>query len=141
MSFLHSPQRIWLDLAIGIMLIAMLGFGSVYIYRLNNDARHVIIKSELAMHGQEISTDLGCVACHTIDGSPAVGPTWLGMWGRTETLSSGKQVVVDAEYFKKSLEEPYRQVVEGYPDVMQRYFLSAEETAALIAFAQSLSAP
>lgn len=140
MSFLHSPQRIWLDLGIGVVLISMLGFGSVYIYRLNDDARHVSIDSELAMRGQEISTDRGCVACHTIDGSPAVGPSWLGMWGRTETLTSGKQVVVDAEYFKKSLEEPYRQVVAGYPDVMLRYFLSEEETAALMAFAQSLSA-
>ncbi|HWK53500.1 MAG TPA: cytochrome c [Hyphomicrobiales bacterium] len=141
MSFIHSPQRRWLDLAVGIVLITMLIGGSRYIFELNSDAREQQLDSVLAMQGQRISTDKGCVACHTVDGSAGVGPTWLGMWGRVEELTSGRTVVVDEEYFRRSLEDPRRQVVKDYPNVMLPYFLSEEEIQALIAFAQSLSPP
>ena len=137
--FIDSPQRRWLDLLVGIVLITMLSFGSIFIFRLNNDARDQEFDSALAMQGQKISTDQGCVACHTVDGSLGVGPSWLGMWGRTETLATGTTVVVDEAYFRKSLQEPQRQVVAGFPNVMLRYFLNEEEIAALIAYAQTLA--
>lgn len=139
MSFIHSPHRIWLDIAVGIVLVAMLVFGSIGIYQLNNDARERELSSELATQGQTLSTDLGCVACHTVDGSPGVGPSWQGMWGRTETLVNGDTAVVDAEYFAESLKDPYRKVVAGYPNVMLRYFLEDEEIMALMEFAKQLS--
>jgi len=140
-SFIHSPQRIWLDIAVGIVLISMLVFGSIGIYRLNNDARERELASALATRGQSLSTDLGCVACHTVDGSPGVGPSWQGMWGRTETLTNGNTVVVDEAYFRESLVDPPRKLVAGYPNVMLRYFLEDEEITALMEFAKQLSPP
>ncbi|MGA0806007.1 MAG: c-type cytochrome [Pseudohongiellaceae bacterium] len=140
MSFLQSPQRIWLDLAVGIILVSMLGFGSVFIFRLNNDARQVQFSDAQAMRGQQVSTDYGCIACHTVDGSPGVGPGWLGMWGRMETLSDGRSVVVDADYFTRSLTNPGRDVVAGYPNVMlPAFFITEEELSDLMAFARSLA--
>lgn len=139
MNILKSPQRIWLDLTVGVLLTSMLVLGSIYIYRLNNDARELALTSELALRGQRISTDLGCVACHTLDGSLGVGPSWLGMWGKTETLTDGRTIVVDEAYFRESLREPPRKVVQGYPNVMLRYFLEDEDILALIEFAKSLS--
>ncbi|MEY4640520.1 MAG: hypothetical protein RLZZ227_514 [Pseudomonadota bacterium] len=139
MSFIHSPQRIWLDIAVGIALTSMLVFGSIGIFRLNNDARERELSSELAMAGQTFSTGLGCVACHTVDGSPGVGPSWKGMWGRSETLTNGNTVVVDEAYFRESLSDPPRKLVAGYPNVMLRYFLEDEEINALIEFAKQLS--
>lgn len=139
MSFIHSPQRIWLDIAVGIVLVSMLVFGSIGIYRLNNDARERELTSVLATQGQTLSTDLGCVACHTVDGSPGVGPSWQNMWGKTETLTNGNTVVVDEAYFRESLTDPSRKLVAGYPNVMLRYFLEDEEIAALMEFAKQLS--
>jgi cytochrome c2 len=139
MSFIHSPQRRWLDITVGIALISLLVFGSRFIFRLNNDARELELNSAAAMQGQRVSTAQGCVACHTVDGSPGVGPTWLGMWGRQETLTNGRVIVVDEDYFRRSLDDPKRQVVQGYPNVMLHYFLSEDEIAALITFAKTLS--
>jgi mono/diheme cytochrome c family protein len=138
MDFLHSPQRRWLDLAVGTTLVSMLVFGSLYIFRLNNDARQVQLDSAQAMRGQQVSTDHGCIACHTVDGSPGVGPTWLGMWGSRSTLSDGREVLVDEEYFVQSVLNPGRDIVAGYPNVMLRAFVSDEEIVDLMAFARSL---
>jgi mono/diheme cytochrome c family protein len=137
--FIDSPQRRWLDLLVGTVLISMLVFGSRFIYQLNNDARDLELSSELARRGQQLSTDHGCVACHTVDGSPGVGPTWQGMWGKTELLTTGEQVRVDAEYFARSLRESQRQVLSGYPNVMPYYFLPAEDVQALVEYARQLS--
>lgn len=139
MSFIHSPPRIWLDIAVGVVLISMLVFGSIGIYHLNNDARERELSSALAQRGQELSTGLGCVACHTVDGSPGVGPSWQGMWGRSETLTNGNTIVVDEAYFRESLIEPPRKMVAGYPNVMLRYFLEEEEIIALMEFAKQLT--
>lgn len=141
MNLINHPNRIYLDLSVGLLLLAMLGFGSVYIFRLNNDAREQQLSSALAMQGQSISTDRGCVACHTVDGSLGVGPSWQGMWGRTQTLSNGNTVVVDEAYFRESLIDPRRKIVAGYPDVMLPYFLAEEEIAALIEFSKQLTPP
>jgi cytochrome c oxidase subunit 2 len=138
-SFIHSPHRIWLDITVGIVLVSMLVFGSIGIYRLNNDARERELTSTLAQRGQELSTGLGCVACHTVDGSPGVGPSWEGMWGRVETLTNGNTIVVDEPYFRESLRDPPRKMVAGYPNVMLRYFLEEEEIIALMEFAKQLS--
>lgn len=139
MSFLRSPNRIWLDVAVGIVLVSMLLFGSMGIYHLNNDARDREMSSALAAQGQTLSTDLGCVACHTVDGSPGVGPSWMNMWGRTATLASGDTVVVDAAYFTESVKVPPRKLVAGYPNVMLPYFLEDEEINALMEYAKQLS--
>ena len=141
MSFLKSPQRIWLDIAVGIALVSMLGFGSVFIYRMNNDARRLELDTALAMEGQRLSTEQGCIACHTVDGSLGVGPSWLGMWGRVRPLQNGEAVLIDETYFRRSIRAPEAQIAEGYPNVMLRSFISDEEIDALMAFAQSLAEP
>ena len=141
MTFIHSPQRIYLDIVVGFALTCMVSFGSVYIYRLNNDARDLQFNSALAMQGQQLSTELGCVACHTVDGSPGVGPTWVGMWGRNEQLTRDRMALVDEAYFRQSLTDPDVKVVEGFPNVMGRYFLNEAEITALIEYVKQLSAP
>jgi cytochrome c553 len=139
MSWIHHPNRRYLDLVVGLVLVSMVIIGSVFIYRLNNDARDLQFNSALAMQGQQYSTQLGCVACHTVDGSPGVGPTWVGMWGRTESLNKSRTAVVDDAYFRESLQEPGAKVVENFPNVMSRYYLSESEIAALMEYVKQLS--
>jgi mono/diheme cytochrome c family protein len=139
MNLIHHPKRYLLDIGVGIVLVSMLSFGSVYIYRLNNDARDLQFNSALAMQGQQLSNELGCVACHTVDGSPGVGPTWVNMWGKTEMLNRERTAVVNEAYFRESLQEPAIKVVVGYPNVMSRYFLNEADIGALIEYIKQLS--
>ena len=135
----NNHSRLWLDLLVAFILVALLTGGGVLIYQLNFDAMEVEIDDALAQRGQEISTQEGCIACHTVDGSLGVGPSWQGMMGRIETLEDGTNVVVDEEYFRESIRYANRRMVEGYPRVMPSYLLEEEEVLALIAFARRLS--
>lgn len=63
----------------------------------------------------------GCVACHTEDGSKLIGPSYKGMFGRTELVKTGeemREVVVDEAYIRRSILEPLADVVDGFPPVM-----------------------
>lgn len=135
----NKNSRLWLDLLVAFILVALLVGGGVLIYQLNFDAMEVEIDEAIAQRGQEISTQEGCIACHTVDGSLGVGPSWLGMMGRIETLEDGTSIVVDEEYFRESIRYANRKMVDGYPRVMPSYLMEEEELLALIAFARRLS--
>jgi len=93
----------------------------------------------LVQQGQSLYRSQGCLSCHSVDGSRNVGPTWQGLFGKTETLSDGSQVEVDAEYLIEAIVEPGASVVQGYPDVMPAYpQLTQEELDALVAYIESL---
>ena len=75
----------------------------------------------MAAYGERIYKRRGCVACHSIDGADGTGPTWKGLWGKTESLTDGSTVKVDDEYIKTSILEPNKQVVSGYAPQMPSY--------------------
>jgi len=141
MNLIHHPKRYLLDTLVGLVLGSMLLFGSVYIYRLNSDSRDLVFDSQLAMQGQQSSNNLGCVACHTVDGSPGVGPSWLHMWGRTEKYGKGRTVTVDEAYIRESILDSPAKIVEGFPNVMTRYYLEEPEITALIEYIKALGNP
>ena len=92
----------------------------------------------LVEQGQKLAQSRGCLACHSIDGSAGVGPTWQGLFGKTETLVDGSTVVVDAEYLKESILNPGATVVKGFAPIMPPGSFSEEELNALIAYTKSL---
>jgi len=81
----------------------------------------------------------GCNACHSIDGSKGVGPSWKGLYGRQETTNMG-MVMVDDAYLKESMMVPTAKVVTGFQPVMPVFqgVLSDREIAALMAYIKSL---
>ena len=89
--------------------------------------------------GRVVHTRKGCASCHSIDGSPGQGPTWLGIWGKDERTDKGT-VVVDENYIRESILEPNARIVSGYNPIMPTYkgVLKEEEIEGVIAFIKSL---
>lgn len=83
----------------------------------------------------------GCDACHTLDGTKKVGPSFKDLWGKTEQLADGTTVKVDENYFAQSIYDPNSQIVAGYPAQMPSFAgqINDEQRDALIAFLKSLS--
>lgn len=75
--------------------------------------------------GLQILTANGCVACHSLDGTRLVGPSFKGLYGaeRTVILPDGSKttVVADEEYIKRSIYDPNDELVDTYPKVMISY--------------------
>jgi cytochrome c oxidase subunit 2 len=88
--------------------------------------------------GQSIAQSRGCTACHSVDGSSGVGPSWKGLYGKQETLADGSTVLADEAYLKRSIRDPASQVVKGYPPIMPRTELGDDELAALLAYIESM---
>lgn len=93
----------------------------------------------LVDQGRKLAQAQGCLACHSVDGSPGAGPSWKGLYGKSETLADGATVTVDDGYLKESIVSPGAKVVKGYAAVMPPYSLSDDEVKALIAYARDLS--
>jgi cytochrome c oxidase subunit II len=67
----------------------------------------------------------GCLACHSLDGSKVVGPTFKGLYGTKRPVITDQgenQVDANDEYIKNSIKNPNVEVVKGYnKGLMQSY--------------------
>lgn len=75
------------------------------------------LASKPGAEGKLLVDQKGCKACHTIDGSKLVGPSYKGLFGsKTTVLTDGKErtVLVDEAFVKKSIEEPDADVAKGF---------------------------
>lgn len=92
--------------------------------------------------GQRWAETFGCFACHSIDGSELVGPTWLGLFGSQVPLTDGTTVTADNDYLFASIVDPNAQIVEGFaPNIMPANFaeiMTEEQINQIIAFIASL---
>ena len=87
--------------------------------------------SAAAQRGRDVAESTGCFACHSLDGSQVVGPTWQGLWGTEKTLTDGSTVVVDEDYVIESVRLPAAKLVEGFAPVMIPYDANTISDAAL----------
>jgi cytochrome c oxidase subunit II len=87
--------------------------------------------------GRALAQSKGCIACHTVDGKPGVGPTWKGLYGKTETMVDGSTALVDDAYVKDFIRNPQARAVKGYAQVMPKLELTDDEVAALAAYIKS----
>ncbi len=105
--------------------------------------------SDLAKQGQELYRKLGCVACHSTDGSSNVGPTWKGLYGTARDVlledGSSATVTADDQYLSESMTHPAAKVVKGYKNFMTSIQtlaggreVSQTELQAIIEFIKSL---
>jgi cytochrome c oxidase subunit 2 len=91
--------------------------------------------------GRKLYEKKGCVACHTVDGTPRVGPSWKGIWGKNATLSDGSVRMVDESYVRESILTPQAFARPGYPPAMPSFEgqLKSHEIDALITLISSLA--
>lgn len=99
---------------------------------------------EKAIHvdGRKLAGEKGCLGCHSLDGSPGVGPSFKGIMGRSEvvvTSGAERTIIVDENYLAHSIREPQEDLVKGFPPVMPTFGdLKKEEVEALVEFMKSV---
>lgn len=89
--------------------------------------------------GLAIAQARGCVACHTLDGSAGVGPTWKDLYGKTETMSDGTTALVDDAFLRGFIRDPKARSIKGFPPIMPRIEVSDAELESLVSYIRSLS--
>lgn len=95
----------------------------------------------LAQRGEKLYNSKGCVACHSVDGTPKVGPTWKGIFGKEHDMADGSKVKVDENYIRESVLNPNAKIVKGFaPGVMPAFQgqLDEQQLNALIDFIKGL---
>lgn len=104
-------------------------------------AANVKVDQALADQGESVASAQGCTACHSIDGSTSVGPTWSASYGTEIEIDGGQTVKVDAAYLKESILDPAAQVHAGFAASMSSYEgkVSDQDIAALVEYIKSLS--
>jgi cytochrome c oxidase subunit 2 len=82
------------------------------------------LSEDPAERGEKWATQYGCVACHSIDGSRLVGPSWLDLCDGQETMTDGSTLDVTDEYLRESILNPDVHVVQGFaPGIMPKQFI------------------
>jgi len=75
--------------------------------------------------GLKVLEKNGCIACHSLDGTKSVGPTFKGFYGSTidvTTAGASRKVQADNAYIQSSIVDPGKDVVVGFPQgVMKSY--------------------
>jgi cytochrome c oxidase subunit 2 len=91
--------------------------------------------------GAQLYQVKGCVGCHSIDGSPRVGPTFKGLLGKSKTVARQgveRKVVVDGAFIRDYIRHPNVDVVKGFPPIMPRVDLTDAELEAIVKYLATL---
>jgi cytochrome c oxidase subunit 2 len=80
-----------------------------------------------------------CTTCHSLDGQPGIGPTFKGLYGRTEKLKDGSIVTVNDAFIREKILHPDTKIVAGkFEQEMPKTDLTPEEIEEIIEYIQTL---
>ena len=80
-----------------------------------------------------------CLACHSIDGQPGIGPTFKGIYGQSQKLRDGSTVTVNDAFIREKILNPNAKILAGtYEQEMPKTDLTPEEIEEIIEYIQTL---
>ena len=95
--------------------------------------------------GQELYQSMGCMACHSLDGSTQgrVGPSFAGLWGQERQFARGPNRLADEAYVRESILDPSARILSDFAESdigmpSYRGVLSDQQIDCLIALIKSL---
>lgn len=91
--------------------------------------------------GLELLQSKGCLGCHTTDGTPKVGPTLKGLYGKEVTVMTGgkeRTIIADEKYLKRSVLQPGADIVKGYQPIMPVMPVTEQELGEMIEHIEAL---
>ena len=74
-------------------------------------------KVEVVKSAEDIFSELGCIGCHSTDGSILVGPSFKDIYNKeVKVTSNGKTrtIIRDEKYLIKAINDPDADIVDGY---------------------------
>ncbi|MFB6319293.1 cytochrome c oxidase subunit II [Saccharicrinis sp. FJH54] len=101
--------------------------------------------SKAENNGLTILKNNGCLACHSLDGSKLVGPSFKGLYGHDAVVitDQGEQTVKALEdYIRTSIYEPNKEIVKGYnKGLMQSYkdIISEDEVTQITEYLKTIA--
>ncbi|MDH3628782.1 MAG: cytochrome c oxidase subunit II [Acidobacteriota bacterium] len=104
------------------------------------DASNLHDKFPPAEVGALLYNKFGCKQCHSIDGTAGIAPTFTGLYGSRETLTTGESILVDENYVRESILEPKAKVTAGFDPVMPTFQgrFNDDDINAIIAYLKTL---
>jgi len=93
--------------------------------------------------GEQIIQINGCTACHSLDGSRLIGPSFKGLYGQKRDILTGgvkSSILADDAYLQKSIYDPAADIVDTYPQVMISYkeSINEDQVKQVIAYLKSI---
>lgn len=86
---------------------------------------------------------VGCLACHSLDGTADTGPTFRGLYLSTRTVmrdGARREVVADEEYLRRAILEPHADLTVDFPPSMPpTEGLTDEELQGIIEYIKTLT--
>ena len=95
----------------------------------------------IAEKGPALLQEKGCTACHSLDGSPKIGPPLKGLLGRKETVvvaGQEKEITVDDAFIRGHILDPRSATVKGFPPVMPPIPMTDEELKTIAGYLETL---
>jgi cytochrome c oxidase subunit II len=95
--------------------------------------------------GYLLLRNTGCIACHSVDGTKLVGPSFKGLFGSERTVTAGSgQITVkaDEKYITNSIYDPDSQIVSGFAKGLMKSYkelLKEEDILTIIEYMKTLS--
>ena len=99
-------------------------------------------EGSLASQGEKLFAKYACNTCH-MDTPTGRGPMLAGIYGKTQPLADGHNVVVDDNYIRESILNPQAKIAAGFQPIMPTFQgqVSEEDLVRLLAYVKSLQAP